>query len=163
MCLGANCRAIAAGLFMALAALTAGSALAAEEGLTVHDAWIQAVPAAKTPAAAYFTIMNSGSASRQLVAAESDSFEKAMLHVSRVTNGIATMEHVAQVDVPAKGSVKFAPGGLHVMLIGPKAPLAAGAKVNLRLVFADGTKLPVTAVVKAVGGGAHMGHMDHTH
>ena len=153
----AKCRYLMAGLFMALAALAAPSAQAAEDGLMVHDAWIQAVPAAKTPAAAYFTIMNSGKSSRQLVAAECDSFEKAELHVSRVTNGIATMEHVAQVDVPTKGSVKFAPGGLHVMLIGAKVPLAEGAKVDMRLVFADGTRLPVTAVVKT-GGGASKGH-----
>ncbi len=129
----------------------------------VRDAWIQAVPAAKTPAAAYFTIMNTSSDARQFVAAECDDFEKTALHVSRVSNGVATMQHVAQAHVPAKGSVKFAPGGLHVMLIGPKAPLTEGAKVKLRLVFADGTKLPVTAVVKAVGGGAHERHMEHTH
>lgn len=150
-------RLLAAGVFVALAALTGTAAQAADDGLMVHDAWVQAVPAAKTPSAAYFDIMNSGKATRQLVAVESDGFEKVELHVSRVNNGVATMEHVAQVDVPAGKTVKFAPGGLHVMLTGPKAPLADGAKVDLRLVFADGAKLPVTAVIKAAGG-ASKGH-----
>jgi periplasmic copper chaperone A len=130
---------------MAMSALFAAS-IAKADDLKVENAWVQFVPNAKT-LAAYFTLTNAGEA-RQLIGAECAGFEKTELHVTRVNNGVATMETVAQLDVPTKGKVSFAPGGLHVMLIGPKAALAEGGNVDVTLVFNDGTKLPMTAVLK---------------
>lgn len=140
-----------AGLAVALAFIAGAPAQAADNNIKVEDAWIpMAAPSIKVHAG-YFTIKNGGDTAQELVAAECDSYEKAELHISRVTDGVATMDHVAQVAIPAHGDVKFAPGSLHVMLVGAKAPLAEGAKVELRLVFADGSKVPVSAVVKKGG------------
>lgn len=130
---------------IAVSTLFAAS-IAKAEDLKVEGAWVQFVPNAKT-LAAYFTLANASEA-RQLIAAECADFEKTELHITRVNNGIATMETVAQLDIPAKGKVAFEPGGLHVMLIGPKGALADGGKVDVTLVFNDGTKLPMTAVLK---------------
>jgi periplasmic copper chaperone A len=141
-------------------AITAPVARAADASLMVHDAWVQFVPGAKA-GAAYFMLMNHGGKPWQLTGAECDSFEKAELHVSRITNGVATMSPVAQVDLQPMKSVKFEPGGLHVMLIGPKGELNDGATVEMRLVFSDGTKLPVKATLKKAGGSG--GHSDHKH
>jgi len=41
------------------------------------------------------------------------------------------------VECPAGATVKAAPGGLHVMLLGLVAPLAAGTEINVTLQFRD--------------------------
>ncbi len=61
-----------------------------------------------------------------------------------------------KIELPAKKTVKLAPGGLHVMLIGVKQPLKPGDKVPLVLTIeaADGARSTVKAEaeVRAVGG-----------
>lgn len=147
-----------AAVFAGAAVIAAPAAEAADNSLMVHNAWVQFVPGSKV-AAAYFSLMNHSNQARQLTGAECDSFEKAELHVSRVANGVATMAPVAQVDLPPMKTVKFEQGGLHVMLIGPKGQLADGGTVEIRLVFSDNSKLPVTATIKKAGaGGDHSGH-----
>ena len=51
------------------------------------------------------------------------------------------MRHIHALDVPAGGSVKLAPGGLHLMLMQPVAPLELGASVPVELELADGRRL----------------------
>jgi copper(I)-binding protein len=59
---------------------------------------------------------------------------------------LMSMEPIPEgIEVPAGGSVSFAPGGLHVMLLDLKAPLAAGGvfTVTLHLARAGDLDLPV--------------------
>jgi copper(I)-binding protein len=77
------------------------------------------------------------------------------------------MQRLDSVEVPAGGKVEFAPGGLHLMLIGPKAPLAEGAAVPITLSFRSGAEIAVEAKVlakppAAAGAGDH-GGMHHGH
>jgi copper(I)-binding protein len=66
------------------------------------------------------------------------------------------------VEVPAGGKAEFKPGGLHLMLIGPKKPLEMGGVVPIRLTFRSGATLDVQAMVMAdEPDGAAMKEMDH--
>ena len=60
------------------------------------------------------------------------------------------------VDVPAGGKTALEPGGLHVMLIGLKAPLKEGDKFPLTLTFAKAGKVDVEVIVEKPG--AATGH-----
>jgi periplasmic copper chaperone A len=145
-----------------LAVLALATLAHAEETLNVTDAWIRLAPPSAQQHAGYFTLTNSGSAARSLVAAESSAYAKVELHVSRIANGIATMEPVAALEIAPGQTVRFASGGLHLMLIGPKAPLQAGSMVPLTLVLGDGSKLATAAIVrKDGGGGPHGAHHAH--
>lgn len=130
---------------------------AADNGMMIHDAWVQFVPGTKATAA-YFSLMNHGNKSQELVGAECDAFEKAELHTTSIHDGVATMAPLAQVEVAAMKTVKFAPGGMHVMLIGPKGSLKDGDKVELRLVFGDGSKVSAMATLKQAGTADHSEH-----
>jgi len=72
------------------------------------------------------------------------------------------MRPVQKIDLPAKKTIKLAPGGLHVMLIDVKRPLKEGDKVPLALTVQtpDGAKstIKVEAEVRAAGGGAEHRH-----
>jgi copper(I)-binding protein len=59
------------------------------------------------------------------------------------------MKKVDRVPLPKGEEVKFAPGGLHLMLFGTKGPLRAGESLRLELQLADGSSQEVTVPVRA--------------
>lgn len=134
-------------LGVALLLAVSTSALA---DLEVRDAKLRLLPA-NVPAAGYFSLSNTGSQAVVLNGAQSPSFAQAMIHRSTVKNGVARMEHVAQLDVSAGTTLSFAPGGYHLMLMQRQGPLAPGDQVEITLLFADGQRLPVSFAVVPPG------------
>jgi hypothetical protein len=57
---------------------------------------------------------------------------------------MASMQHVAQIEVPAGAALTFASGGYHLMLMQRQRELVLGDRVEASLLFADGQSLPVT-------------------
>jgi periplasmic copper chaperone A len=62
------------------------------------------------------------------------------------------MSDVASVDVAAGATVKFAPGGYHLMCMKPGPTLQIGAKVPVTLDFGDGTKVVADFAVRNAAG-----------
>ena len=58
------------------------------------------------------------------------------------------MREVSALELPPGKIVTLAPGGLHLMLIGLKAPLKIGAKVPLKLRFEKAGEIDVTLNVE---------------
>ena len=143
-------------------ALCFGSGLAGAGDLSVKNAWVRFAPPATKAHAGYMQLTNKGAADRYLVAAESPDYGRVELHISRVSDGIATMERLAQIEIGAGKTVEFKPRSLHLMLIEPKGQQEKGAEVPITLVFQNGERLPMTAVVKD-GKGKAMDHSGHGH
>jgi hypothetical protein len=61
---------------------------------------------------------------------------------------MAHMSHQKQVTIPANGSIVFAPGGYHLMLMKPKRSLRDGDEVSVNLVFDDDSKYSVNFKVR---------------
>jgi hypothetical protein len=129
-----------------LVAILIAPAHAAEPSLVVRDAWVRATPGA---AAAYLTLENRSGRSDRLVSVGSPVARRVELHESRVENGIMRMRRIEGIAVPAGGSVRLEPGGLHVMLMGLHEPLAEGQGVPLTLSFESGATPAVDAEVRA--------------
>jgi cytochrome oxidase Cu insertion factor (SCO1/SenC/PrrC family)/copper(I)-binding protein len=106
-------------------------------------------PAGRAMAAAYFTIENLGTIADTLRGVEAPTLGGVgMLHeTAHQAGGTLTMRGVAEVVVPAGGSVRLAPGALHVMLPSPERTLAPGGTVPLLLTFARGGRVAVPARV----------------
>ena len=81
--------------------------------------------------------------------AQSDVFGTIELHRTLVVDGMSTMRPAGNQSIPAGGSLRFEPGGLHLMLMQPQRELKIGDKVHFRLHFADGGALDVIAPVSA--------------
>lgn len=130
--------------FAAAAALAlASTAQAAPE---VRAAWSR--PAAQgTTGAGFMILANPGPKADALVAAASPLAGHVMIHQTAVSGGMASMKMVAEVKVPARGSVTFAPGGYHLMFVGLTRPLKAGDTLPATLTFASGAKVKATFVV----------------
>lgn len=131
--------------------LTLAAAPAATSGLAVSDSWFRALPGT-LPAGGYFTLRNSGAGNAVLTGAESPACGTLMLHKSETKGGLAAMDMVAAVDVPAGGSVSFSPGGYHLMCTEAKAALKPGATVPVTLTFQGGGQLTVNFAVRNAAG-----------
>jgi copper(I)-binding protein len=118
--------------------------------LSAQDAWVRATPGADV-AAVYLTLHNSGTQPVVVNGVSSPAAGAAMIHETTLVNGQSTMRPHEPLRIAAGETVRFAPGGLHVMLHMLKHPLAAGDEVPLVLLLEGGASLTVTARVRALG------------
>lgn len=148
-----------------LKAQTAEAKTGAQGSVMAMDAWVPVAPPGVKTHAAYLVLMNHGADLRAVTAVHSPQYASAAMHVSQVKDGVNVMQHLAQVDLPAGSSVAFKPHGLHIMLMGPKKPVAPGDTVDLALTLDDGTTVAVKAEVRKRGAAATMNHdhMGHDH
>jgi copper(I)-binding protein len=145
--------ALSAGCLAMLATLVpAVTAAAAPPALTAQDAWVRATPGVDV-AAAYLTLHNGGTQSLLVSGVSSPAAGAAMIHETTLVNGQSTMRAHASLRIAPGETVRFAPGGLHIMLHMLKRPLAAGDEVPLVLLLEGGGSLTVTAHVRALGDG----------
>ena len=111
---------------------------AADQVLHVTNAYVRGLPPGVANTAAYMTLENNSDSDMVLTGAETSASKSASLHETVSRNGGMTMEHVMSATIPANGSLELKTGGLHLMLMGLKRPLASGDTVNLTLKFDGG-------------------------
>ncbi|WP_250525880.1 copper chaperone PCu(A)C [Caballeronia sp. GAWG2-1] len=116
--------------------------------LEARDCWVRAMPP-NLPSSGYFTLANNGDKAVTLTGVDTPAFGMAMMHKSDTKSGTATMAPVDAVDVPAHGTLQFAPKGYHVMLEQPGKPLKIGSTIPLTFSFADKSTLDVSCAVKS--------------
>ncbi len=149
-------RILAAALLSAPLALGLAGSARADDRIQVTDAFARAA-AAGGVGGLFLTIVNTGPSDR-LTGVSSPVAGKVELHESIDDKGVMKMRSVAGLDIPAGATVKLAPGGYHIMLIGVKQPLTAGGHVPVTLTFEKAGKLEVEASVVKPGAGAPAGH-----
>ena len=165
-----------AGSVAAVLSLVGVPALAGEHGskIMIEEPFARATasPAVKV-AGAYMTLKNMGETDR-LIAAKNDAVAGNIeLHTHEMNDGVMSMMEVEGGIVLPKGdTVTFKPGGLHIMMMGLKAPLKKGETLDLTLVFEKAGDVPVSFPIlgpgamsahgKAGGHSDDHGHGDHS-
>jgi copper(I)-binding protein len=131
-------RFVASALCLLLVGAAVDSVAGAAEGeaLRLADGWVRATPPGARTAAAYLTLVNDGPAD-VLLEARSPVAATLELHTHRAEGALQHMVRLAEVPVPAGATVRFEPGGLHVMLLDIATPLTPGMEVELTLRFAN--------------------------
>jgi len=119
--------------------------------VSIAGPWIRFINPT-TPAAGYFTVTNAGARPVVITGASSPDCGSLMLHQSRNVNGVEQMDMVSNVTVPAHGSVKFAPGGYHLMCMSPSANIVPGRTVPVTLTFADHRTVTKPFMVRGANG-----------
>jgi copper(I)-binding protein len=126
---------------LALAAATAclaGGAHAHEVkagALTLGNLEVRASLGAVPTTAAYLTIDNAGAVPDRLLSVECACAAMAMAHRTETKGGQSSMDAAGALIVPAHGRLTFSPNGLHIMLMGVKAPLKVGGLQEMTLRF----------------------------
>ena len=152
-------------LFAIAACALAPAAAGAAEALHIVDAWARATPPGTTTGAAYCKIVTGADADR-MTGARSAAARAVEVHTTTTAeNGVVEMRAVAELAVSAGGAVELAPGGTHLMLVGLTAPLAAGATIELTLVFekAGEIKVAVPVIDARAEAPAVATHEQHAH
>jgi copper(I)-binding protein len=120
--------------------------------LVISQAWARATPKGAKVGGGYVTIENKGSAPDRLTGASSDVAGSVQVHEMSMQNGIMKMRPVENGLAIAPGkTVKFGPGGYHLMMMDLKAPLKQGQKIPVTLDFEKAGKATVSLQVEGVG------------
>jgi len=119
----------------------------APEGIAVTNGRLMLPAVAGNPGAVYFDIANSGDTNRVIRAASVAGAQSAMMHVTNETG----MQEVLQVMVGPGETVKFEPGGSHVMAMNLADTVVAGGQAEVTLTFVGGDKVSFPAQVRAAG------------
>ncbi len=144
-------RLIIAGAFLAAVA-TGGQAFAGDVSvgtLTLHQAWARASIGPAKAGAAYLTIVNKGDEVDRLLSIETPVAKVAQIHTNIMTNGIMKMRRVEAVEIALGEPVVLGPGGLHIMLMGLKAPLREGESFPLVLTFENAGPIEIPVEIEA--------------
>ncbi len=114
----------------------------------IEQCWVRLLPP-NLPSAGYFVIDNQTSEPLTLIAAATPSYQHVMLHETIEEKGMSKMQDVAEIAIPAQGTVSFESGGLHAMYEQPTGTLEVGQTMDLELLFADQKKAVATCRVNA--------------
>ncbi len=127
-------------------ALVGGCGPSGDPDLRVEGDVRAAVPVAGS-SQVVVTIVNDGDGDDELVEATTESALGVEIHLTEVVEGRASMTEQETVDLPAGEQVRFAPGGLHLMLVVPDETVVDGGTFDLTLHFDRSEALTVTAEV----------------
>lgn len=134
--------------------------------LSISHPWARASAGPARAGAAYLTITNHGTAMDRLLAVATPAARHASVHTTLMAEGVMKMRPVKAVEVHPGEPAVLRPGGMHVMLMGLKAPLKEGQSFPLTLTFETAGTIEIMVMVKAAGsmGDMHkapMGHQQH--
>ncbi|AWM07828.1 copper chaperone PCu(A)C [Bradyrhizobium symbiodeficiens] len=134
--------------------------------LVISQPWSRATPGGAKVAGGYLVIENKGTAPDRLIGGSADIAGKFEIHEMAVENGVMKMRALDKgLTIEPGKTVKFAPGGYHLMLQELKGPFKQGDKVPVTLQFEKAGKVAVSLDVQGVGAqvpgdAGHSGHMD---
>jgi uncharacterized protein YcnI/copper(I)-binding protein len=136
-------------------------------GIAIEAPWTRPVATAGGVGAGYLKIINNGSEPDVLLGGSSDTAARVEVHETSIgEDGVASMRKLDAVEIKPGESVELKPAGMHLMLIGLKAPLKESDTLKVKLNFKKAGAVDVAFAVKASGGATmpmdHM-QMDHGH
>jgi copper(I)-binding protein len=149
---------------LGLAALALPRAASAQEvragDLVITQGWSRAAGQGGQ-GVGFMTIANRGITTDRLVAASSPAASKLEMHTHQREGDVMRMREVPAIEIPPGGSVALQPGGLHLMLIGLREPLVAGATLPVTLRFERAGEVQVMLAIQAAGARNPGGHHRH--
>ncbi|MGQ0523456.1 MAG: copper chaperone PCu(A)C [Betaproteobacteria bacterium] len=153
-----SCNAVLASLMVAW---MLGAHAHAADDVAVTGAWARASAPGQRTASVYLDIVSTHPAA--LTGASSPVAKRVEMHASSTQDGVMRMRAVEKIELPAKKTVKLAPGGLHIMLVDIARPLRENERVPLELIVerpgGSRSSLKLQVEVRGAGAASHQ----HTH
>ncbi len=120
-----------------------------EPEIIVTGAWGRIPPSSTTNAAFYMDIHNEGSVADRLVSANTMACGSTQIHETQIDEqGVASMRHVMEIEIPASDSVSLEVGGLHIMCLNKQYNFEAGGSVFISLIFETSGELVVAVEMR---------------
>jgi copper(I)-binding protein len=103
------------------------------------------------PAAGYFNLENRGNTTLVLSGANAPDCQSLMVHHSTTEGGMARMAMVASLPIPPRASIRFSPGGYHLMCTEPSGALLSHAGTEtVTLQFAGGRSVSAPFAIEGI-------------
>ena len=118
-------------------------------GLVVTNARLLLPPVAGNPAAVYFDLKNDGKRAVAVRRADIADAKSATMHEMMEYDSKQIMADMGPMTIKQGETIKFEPGGKHVMAMGLSPELKAGGKTEMTLTIAGGDKVSVDVPVEA--------------
>ena len=118
--------------------------------IRVENGYVRLPAVAGRPGVAYFTL-HGGTEDARLLSVTAPSVIKSELHESMTSGQMSSMAPIANVPLPAKAELTFAPGGKHVMLFDINRSVKPGDTMPLIFTFSNNLKIQYDAPVIAAG------------
>jgi copper(I)-binding protein len=116
--------------------------------IAIENARVRALIPGQDKTVAYMDVQNRTAGAVTLVGASSASVRAMEIHTTRMDDGVMRMRRLKTVEVPAGETVRFEPGGRHLMLFGVES---LDPELLVQLEFSDGTTRAVTFAQIAPG------------
>jgi len=143
-------RSLLAGIGCSLWVIAAQADGAKIGSIRIEHSYARATAPGQPTGGAFLTLRNEGGDDR-LLAASATVATQVELHSMSMEGDVMHMREVDAIDLPAGKTVELKPGGLHIMLLGLKAPLKAGERFALKLKFAKAGDVTLDVPVQPVG------------
>ena len=137
--------------------------LAAENPLTITNAWIQEAPPNTKIMAGYMSLTNNGNEPIVLKSLASQSFGKIEIHRTLYKDGMAKMISLESLTIPGQGSIILEPGSYHLMMFSPEKPLSSGDKVTVSLQLENNPTMNQIFLVQRNPAATEDHHQHHHH
>lgn len=106
--------------------------------LVIKQAWVRPAPSTASSMAAYFELTNNTNKDIEIVNSTSPAFDMTMIHNTVIEQGLAKMQHMNSLVIPANSTVVLEPLGKHMMLMRPENVLKLGDSVQITLIDGNG-------------------------
>jgi copper(I)-binding protein len=114
----------------------------------VRDGWIRLTPMKMPMMAGFGRIENHCAKPVTIVGASSPAFDDVSLHETRIVEGVSRMRALPELRIAPGAAAVLKPGGMHLMLMDPHAPLKEGSRVVIEFKLKDDTVLRGELVVR---------------
>jgi copper(I)-binding protein len=118
-----------------LAALIVTGGCSPAPEVVVDNARVRALIQGQDKTVAYMDVQNRTDSAITLVGASAEPVRTFEIHTTRMDDGVMRMRRLQRVEIPAGNTVRFQPGGRHLMLFGVRS---LDAELTVQLEFADG-------------------------
>lgn len=107
----------------------------------IKDGWIRLLPGGMPMHAGFGRIENRCNTPITVVSASSPAYGSVELHETRIVEGVSRMRAVPELRIAPDDAAVLKPGGMHLMLMQPSAPLKPGSKIAVRFELKGGGEL----------------------
>jgi len=138
-------------LFIALWGILSpfSSAYTDESGqVIITDAWVREAPPGAPVMGGYLTMKNIHDEDVVITGSKSSMFKNVEIHKTKIVDGIARMAHQTQLHLQSGSSMKFEPGGLHLMMMMPNGAINKGDIIDITLQLETGEEVQFQAPVQ---------------
>ena len=120
--------------------------------LTITAPWTRATPRGAQVAGGYVRITNTGTQADRLTGGAFDLSARVEVHEMAMDGSIMRMRQLSGgLEIKPGETVELKPGGLHLMFMDLKSPVATGKPVKGRLTFEKAGSIDVDFVVAPIG------------